>query len=327
MHAFVNDVADWLGLGPAGTIDVAPMVGSANRLWRFRTSDGDLVVKELSHDAPDDLHRRRGAAAFERAVFERNALAMAEPLIGQDGELVALRRGSRGDAVPVRAHRWLEGAVIGGRGTAVLGSAGASLHLIQEVGAGWSTKDGGSLRRWDEDPLAVAKRLRASAHADVGARALQLGTDALDLIAEAESTSGPWVYSHLDHKPENSLAVSGLRVAVLDWDECGHCHRRLEVVESALRWSQVGDDRATSFRTFLDGYRAAGGDLPRLVPSDFGKWVAALLGWFSFQARRALGDFPTDTQRERSEAAAMAAATVGALRETLESVSEWARWS
>jgi len=164
--------------------------------------------------------------------------------------------------------------------------------------------------------LVVAGRLDRSPLSDIAAPATALMIRALEVIREAESIGGEWIFSHADHKPQNSLQVpQGL--AVLDWDECGYCHPRLEAVESALRWSITASDAPRAFRSFLNGY----GGLGPLEERDFGKWLAALLGWFSFQARRTLGDWSTDTAFDRLEAQAMARDTVVEIERALTSMT------
>jgi hypothetical protein len=144
-------------------------------------------------------------------------------------------------------------------------------------------------------------------------------------VAAAEELEGEWVYSHCDHKPENALDV-GSTPAVLDWDECGHCHPRLEAVEAALRWAGAPAPDRAAFAAFLDGYAGSGGAIDSLSPRDFGKWTAGLLGWFSFQGRRALGEWPLDTPDERDVAATMAGDAVRELAGSLSALTTWAGW-
>ena len=326
--AFVESVTAAFALGSREDVEVAPMVGSANRLWRFSVRGGEsFVVKEFAHDAPTDLQHRRQAAAFEQSVFNSGAVAMPEPVPATDGELIVRIAGSRGAPQAVRVHRWLEGhdASKPSARDDVLEAAGASLQVIQAAGAAWSSQPTGSIRWWDVDPLEVLDRLRPSPLAPLARESLPLVRDALDVVARADELRGLRVYSHCDHKPENALIVHG-RPAVLDWDECGHCHPHLEAVEAALRWAGVPDARQDAFVRFLRGYVDAGGSLPRLSEHDFAKWLAALLGWFSFQARRALGEWPADTADERAEASAMAADALANLRAALAAMPAWMSW-
>ena len=321
VEPFVRHVVEAFGLGTRRDVGVSAMIGSTNRLWRFDVGVASFVVKELSHESVDQIDRRRRAAAFERAVFEARALLIPEPMIDRDDEIVAVAPGSRGVPCLVRVHRWISGAVPTVT-PAIAEVAGEALAVIHDHGRAWSTEQSGSVRWWDQDPMVVAGRLGGSPLRDIAARAAPLMTRALDVIDDAESIEGPWIYSHADHKPQNSLEVRG-GLAVLDWDECGHCHPRLEAVESALRWSITAPDPPEAFRSFLRGY----GSLGPLDGRDFGKWLAALLGWFSFQARRTLGDWSTDTAFDRLEAEAMARETIVELERALASLSLWSSWA
>ena len=138
------------------------------------------------------------------------------------------------------------------------------------------------------------------------------------------SRPGAWTYTHCDFKPENSLLCSG-QVAVLDWDERGYCHPRLEALESALRWAaaDAGEPDGRSLRAILRGYQKAAGELGPLAPADFGKRIAALIYWIVFAGARALGRFD-DTAAERAASAASAAETISVLGRTVPSAARWA---
>jgi hypothetical protein len=151
-------------------------------------------------------------------------------------------------------------------------------------------------------------------------------TSALDLITEAERTAGDATYSHLDHKPENSL-LSDDGLVVVDWDECGHCPPRLEAAESALRWAGGAAPDVARFRAFVERYEIGGGRLSPIEPLDFSKWLAALVGWASFSARRALGDHDDDEgELDHASAAAMAVDALCGLESSLRSLETWASW-
>jgi uncharacterized damage-inducible protein DinB len=152
------------------------------------------------------------------------------------------------------------------------------LAIIQAHGRAWSTEASGTLRFWwRQDPSAVVARSPRGPLADVAPSAATLLAAAIEVIVAAESLEGEWIYSHADHKPQNSLVPrpAAGAVAVLDWDECGHCHPRLEAVEAALRWAVAAGDPPVAFRAFLDGHGGVG----EVHEHDFGKWVAALVGW------------------------------------------------
>jgi hypothetical protein len=327
IEPFVVAVADRFALGRRRDIELTAMPGSANRLWRFDVGREAFVVKELSHERVDGIDRRRRAAAFEQSVFEAGRLAMAEPVPDLDDEIIAVVEGSRGAPVLARVHRWTDGRRPMPVPIAIAAAAGEALAVIHRQGAAWSTEATGSLRWWEVDPLVVIARLHDGPLADVAPDAAVIARDALTIASDAEAIEGDWVFSHADHKPQNAL-VEGGALIVLDWDECGHCHPRLEAVEAALRWAVETEDAPAAFRAFLGAYAAAGGTpIVDLLPSDFGKWTAALLGWFSYQSRRVLGDWATDAAHERREAESMARDALGELRRTLRSLEVWASWA
>jgi aminoglycoside phosphotransferase (APT) family kinase protein len=207
-----------------------------------------------------------------------------------------------------------------------LAEAGRTLHLIQVHGLNWSTETSGKLDWWDEDPLAVHARVYSSPETEALHNTDRSSlVDAMQIISEGEQTVGPWLYTHCDHKPENSLRVENCP-AIIDWDECGHCHPRLETVKAALRWSGTEDPNREAFVAFLDGYSKSGGTIAGLVEQDFAKWVAAIVGWFAFQARRALGDWPEDTPDERKAALDMSINAYASLQPTLSRISTWTSW-
>lgn len=160
-----------------------------------------------------------------------------------------------GSTVPVRVHSYLDGASITippSTGTAV--AAGVALATIQRFGLMLGTRPSGSPRWWTVAPMTILGRLYDAGmlkqeQAEVAQAALQ-GADAV--IGAGEELAGGWVCTHCDHKPENSLLADG-QVAVLDWDESGHCRPRLKAVESALRWAGAGhgEPRRDVFRTTL----------------------------------------------------------------------------
>ena len=326
MHVeqFVSRIAVDFDLGEVSSF--SKMRGSANRLWRFSTSGGDFVVKELPYDSVESLSQWREAASFEARLIRDELVVAPDPIRDQDGEFISIRTSSRGSPSAVRVHRWFEGQppLIDDR--AVLAQAGSSLRAIQEAGQSWSDGSRGSLLWWDGDAPDVLDRFSASGyldglHLDDTRRAI---ADALCLIRAGASIEGDWTYTHCDHKPENCLSQRGV-VAVLDWDECGHCHPRLEAVESALRWAGSADPVRHRFAAFMDGYNVPGQSIERLQEHDFAKWLAALVGWFAVQARRSMGDWTDVTEDERASAARMASDALMGLRSSLSALPEWTR--
>jgi len=315
---------------PDGDARLRPLAASSTRLWELRTGRGRFAVKEFAyqHQVPGRAAKLAAAAAFEYSVWRAGGVVMPEPVPAADGGLITRLAGSRGVVVAVRVHRWLDGrAVLVPPDEQTASAAGQALAAIQRLGAAHSCAEDGSLTWWSEDLDEVLRRMvRAGLLRAARARSAAASLDrARSVLAAGERLPGRWIYTHNDHKPENSLLAGG-QIAVLDWDECGHCHPRLEAVESALRWAggHDGEPEPAAFRAFLRGYQRAPGEFADLGPADFAKWVAALASWFGFTGGRALGEFD-DTQAERATATGMALSTLDALDRTLDSLERWAR--
>jgi len=321
---FVKQIAVDFGLGEV--FSFSTMRGSANRLWKFHTSGGDFVVKEFPYDNIESISERGEAARFEANLIQNRFVVAPEPICDQDGEYISIRTSSRGSPCAVRVHRWFEGQPPLVDDQAVVVQAGCSLRAIQEAGRSWSVSPTGSFLQENSDVLAVLDRYSISNSLNN----IELGNakgaidNALELIHDGESLAGGWVYTHCDHKPENCLSQGGT-IAVLDWDECGHCHPRLEAVEAALRWAGGAQPIRVRFMAFMIGYNASGQPIEQLHELDFAKWFAALVSWFSFQGRRSLGDWPQVTELEKASAAEMARDTLLSLQSSLDALPNWTR--
>jgi Ser/Thr protein kinase RdoA (MazF antagonist) len=325
---FVSTIRLLFDLGDGQTAVITPISGSANRLWRLDTAQGAFAIKEFRYTTDDKrwLAAVRRAAEFEFEVWETSRVPMAYPIRATDGAIVHVIIGSRGSPAAVRLHRWLEGTPVP-RPVAVptAAAAGSLLSDIHRLGSRFANSDRGTLRWWRWDPAGILFRLQQFGlldprTAEVGRAAL---SDADRLIAAGEATLGRWIFSHYDHKPENALAI-GETLAVLDWDESALCHPRLETVESALRWAGIAEGKvhADAFAAFVESYRDRGGQLGDLIPSDFAKWVASMVGWFEYLGRRALREFD-DSDAEAASAAEAAAAAISSLGQTLAELRTW----
>jgi Ser/Thr protein kinase RdoA (MazF antagonist) len=323
---FAGRLCAVFGVDPDGS-QLTSLPASSTRLWALQTAGGRFAVKEFPYHDGDRPAQLAVAAEFEHSLWRTSRLVMPEPVRASDGQLVVLIAGSRGAEVPVRMHRWLTGSAVPVPPAAVTSAAaGRALATIQKSGSALASRPSGSLRWWTSDPRDLLDGLTdAGCLSDDQAEKARASLDgAMLLLASGEQVPGSWIYTHCDHKPENSLLV-GERVAVLDWDECGYCHPRQEAAESALRWAGVslGEPSPEAFRAFLRGYEYEAGILGTLSPADFAKWVAAVAGWFWFTARRALGEFD-DTEAERTAAAEMAIGAIENLHRTLAGVDGWA---
>ena len=323
------------GLGPGG-LRLTPLAASSTRLWALEAgrdvdgAGGRFVVKEFPYHDGERPAEVAAAAEFEYSLWRAGDILMPEPMRARDGQLVTWLTGSRGARVPARVHRWLDGAPVPEPSSAVLAAAaGRALALIHRAGAARPARPGGSVRWWPQEHYELIGPM-----ADRGLLTLGEAAAARDSLSRAEpilsagdQLAGDWIYTHCDHKPANSLLV-GARIAVLDWDECGYCHPRLEVVESALRWAGAadGEPRSDVARAFLREYeQVAEMRFGPVTVGEFAKWVAAEAGWFWFTGRRALGWREDDTAAERKSAAEMAAWSIETLSRTLASVDRWAQ--
>lgn len=321
---FVRNIAAEFDL--AAVISVVEMAGSANRLWQFTTAKGIFVVKELPYNDREAYLALRQAANFEAMLIGEQHVRGPIPVPNRSGEYVSILTDSRGQESPVRLHQWFTGAPPRVDDLATLRNAGCTLRAIQLAGSVWSVQPTGSLQLWKSDPSSVLDHFLASGHLESTFLRNQRRTiaEAVVLVQAGESMPGDWIYTHRDHKPENCLVQDGV-VAVLDWDECNYCHPRLEAVESALRWTGIDDPKPENFRAFMTGYNESGAPLETLQEQDFAKWMAALLEWFCFQARRTVGEWPEVTEAERTAAADLARDALATLQSSLIAIPRWTR--
>ena len=326
MNVFIEQVAHHFNLGAPNTITVSPMHGSANRLWQFTTPQAKFVVKELCYDPPDYHQRRHKAAAFEHHVFQNGNVLMPEPIPAINGDFICKLQGSRNQPVPIRVHRFMNPDGHTPSNRTYLIKAGESLHTIQTLGQSDTSTATHTLLQHEEDPLITLDRMcHAPKLSTLYPEAQSVLTDALQIIHQGDNTKGAWIFTHRDHKPENSLCVHN-QPAIIDWDECDYCHPKLEAVTAALRWSGAPNPKQDAFVAFLDGYTTSGGPLTSLEPHDFAKWVSSLVSWFCFQTRRALGDWPDENPTERDKAIVMAHNALTSMRPTLNQLTTWAKW-
>lgn len=323
---FGRRVCAAFGLGQED-IWLAEMTGSSTRLWELRSPAGRFVVKEFRYDTEDRSASLAEAAEFEYGFWQSRTVPVPEPVRAADGRLIVRLPGLSGRELTVRVHRWLDGRPVPVPAPpAIAAAAGESLAAIQEAGRRRGPGPPGTLQWWARDPYEVLGRLASAAllRPDQAAATEALLPPALAVVAAGDRLPGRWGYTHADHKPENCLlAADG--IAVLDWDECGYNHPRLEAIESALRWAGAndGDPDPAAFREFMRGYESRAGRLGPLAAADFAKWVAAVVGWFAFSGARALGEFD-DTQAELAEAAGMAVWSGELLGRTMASLPRWA---
>lgn len=322
LAGFVHRVVTAFNLSEVQAVQA--MEATSNGLWRVATSREIVSVKELTPRAAGQLADLRLAAAFEVRLVIGNLVCGPAPMPDRNGEYVPVLTGVRGQEVPVRVHRWLQGRPPDACDRSILHEAGRTLQTVQQVGAAWSTRPAGSLLDADTDWHTLVERaLSAGCRYRTAHRSPHhTVARAVALIEAGNATAGEWVFTHRDFKPENCLVQDG-RVAVLDWDESHYCHPRLEAVAAALRWANRHDPHPEAFRAFLTGYQSCGESLGRLDETDFAKWVADMLAWFAYQVRRATGDWPELTSVERQTAAEVSSEVFEALQWALDALPMW----
>jgi Phosphotransferase enzyme family len=281
---FGRQVCAEFGLG-VGSVRLTPLTASSTRLWALEAAGGAdaasgsrFVVKEFPYHDGERPAEVAAAAEFEYSLWRAGDILMPEPMRARDGQLVTWLTGSRGARVPVRAHRWLDGAPVPEPSSVlVAAAAGRALALIHRAGAARPARPGGSVRWWPQEHHELIGPMADRGLLTPGEAAA--ARDSLNraeaILSAGDQLAGDWIYTHCDHKPANSLLV-GARIAVLDWDECGYCHPRLEVVESALRWAGAAVRRSSRVPS---GIRASSGDQVRAAHSGGLRQVGGRRSW------------------------------------------------
>jgi Ser/Thr protein kinase RdoA (MazF antagonist) len=299
------------------------MAGASNVVWHVAASTGDYVVKELPAENSESLAK---AAAFERAVFDADVVAVAEPCPDDSGDYIRLLTGSRDLVAAVRVHRYVPGQPP--RRPAdhhLVERAGETLAAIQSFGA-CRPFDGPARPLGQSADERLVERFRRR-WPDLNVDqvwAEQILFDADSIVSAGQLSGGTPVFSHIDHKPDNCLVAEQDALLVLDWDEAGPCDPRIEAVESGLRWAwtSAGEPDADLFTCFVHGYQHGGQPFPPLRERDWAKWIAGLASWFEFKARCSLDEWPAVATPPR-EAAAMAIDALNGLSTTLQQTPRW----
>jgi len=149
---------------------------------------------------------------------------------------------------------------------------------------------------WDWRELAE----RATATGQPWAAELAAHADTFLAIARFVDTCerpGPVVLTHRDIQPWNLLTRAG-RPVVLDWELSGMLDLSGELGSTALSLAKgPGFDHIEPavFRAVLDGYVAAGGQLPPSGPSWFAFMISGWLGHTRWNILRCLADVEAST--------------------------------
>lgn len=284
--------------------ELVPVDGAwSNRVYRLVVGDHAYAVKEMRN--PWDIPQWRAwleeAWAFERLAIDRG-VAAPEPVATPDGGCLAEVDRTGGGSCPVRVHRWVT-AEPAHRAPASrdlaewAGATLATLHSLSVVPANRSifpTLSTHSAGRW---PGLVEQALAAGVDwAGAAATATRAVDFAEALANEAGDGRDEEVMTHGDIDQKNIL-LAGRQPLLCDWDVASPLVPRREVADVAL--SFAGWQQFDIARAVVEAYRAAGGELDRIIPADLGQPLMIGLDWIVLNIERALRLRPcTDAEAE-----------------------------
>jgi hypothetical protein len=302
-------------------------------MWRLKTDRGAFAVKELTIDPGGTWQAPWIERAFtlERAAFEVG-LPLPRPLpVPTTGSCLAEIDLGGGRTATVRAHAWVEGeglrrVVYGADYAARVAAVVAAIHSLNKRAdetLAATLRVGG-----DQHWLPIAERVEQS---DIEWRwefrgLLPTIADLEAYVAAARDDTSPLILSHRDADQKNWMKTRRGDLLLVDWDASGPIHPRHDVASTALAWAgvQLGEPDWNVVRSWLRGYREAGGQLDRFQAGDLAEFVTAAIWWFEFNVRRALGERARD-DADRAMGADFARREFKSLPRILRSIERWGR--
>jgi aminoglycoside phosphotransferase (APT) family kinase protein len=267
-------------------VPIGPMVrvhgGFANRVYRLDTDQGSFAVKQLNLLDRRWTYRVDDVFTLERAAFAAG-IPMPEPISADQHTLV---------------HRWVDGeklpeAPVSTSYAFEIGEVLARIHALDVEWAHTAAEEPAS-QDWPE----LAERAAATGQPWADDLAARVETFlAIARFVDTCERPGPVVLTHRDIQPWNLLARDG-RPVVLDWELSGLLDLAGELGSTALSVAKgPGFDtiEPTVFRTVLDGYVAAGGELPPPGPSWFVFMIGGWLGHTRWNILRCLAGVEAST--------------------------------
>jgi Ser/Thr protein kinase RdoA (MazF antagonist) len=286
-------------------VTMTPVAGAwSNHVYRLQATTGTFAVKEMRNPWRDPGWLDWLAAAWE---FEQLALAsgvaMPEPVPNRsDGGPLAwiptacadYAPGDECSVVPVRLHRWVDGAALGPGAVSadVAGWAGrtvARLHglAVRPAERGLFPGPAVSVQtadRWPELAELVAQAGVSWAGQVLGV--LPAVSEIARLARCCNVSQSAEVMTHGDVDQKN-VVITPRGPMLCDWDLAMPMMPRRELADVAMSlagWAEPGIARAV-----VRAYRAAGGEADGLGPEDLGQSLMTGLDWIAFNICRAVG--------------------------------------
>ncbi|TDE97315.1 aminoglycoside phosphotransferase [Occultella glacieicola] len=255
--------------------------GFANRMFRLDTDQGSFALKQLNVVDRRWSYRVADVFRFEQAAFAAG-VPMPEPISAEHDMLV---------------HRWVDGEKLPEAPVSVAQASevGAILARIHALDVEWTDTsiEEPTPRDWPE----LAER--ATATGVPWADDLTAHVETFLAIADFVDTCerpGPVVLTHKDIQPWNLLSRAG-RPVLLDWELSGMLDLAGELGSTALGLAKgpgFESIEPTIVRSLLDGYAAAGGQVPPSGPGWFAFMIGGWLGHTRWNILRCLADVEAD---------------------------------
>ncbi len=288
-----GEVLAAFGMPGEATAYVEVAGGWSNQVLRLSTTHGDYAVKVLRNAWGEPRWREWLAEAWRLELAALGAgVAMPVPVRSPStGSCLAdVARSDGSGEVAVRVHRWVD--------SSALPREPVGPDLARWVGRTLATVHRLALRPVASDLYAGRAGLTtADVWPDLVARSAAASAPWTDHLVAAEPVARrasallePWdaleeILCHGDVDQKNLLLGSDGPL-LCDWDVVLPRLPAHDVAEAALSMASWREPAVV--RAVVDAYRAAGGVMGPLAPSDLGPSLASRLGWIRFSVDRAL---------------------------------------
>ncbi|MGM0845623.1 MAG: phosphotransferase [Bacillota bacterium] len=108
-------------------------------------------------------------------------------------------------------------------------------------------------------------------------------------IEASQALNNDWVISHRDLDPKNVMWTN-VGPVIIDWESAGFIHPMLDLIETALYWSEKekGHIHQDRFSAFLSGYKKHGNVLNTSWENVMKAGFSAKLDWLEYNLKRSL---------------------------------------